>query len=394
MPSALLTSLRYRAVLKLTALLVALALFAGVAFAAAPGDTVVVGGLALNLRAGPGTVFPSIAEIPSGESLKVLEVFQTWIRVQRTNGQIGWVHQNYVTAAVAVPAATATLVPPTAPPVTPAGGSVAVTTPFLNLRTGPDVQYPAVAEIPKGEVLAVTSESGRWLGVRRNNGQTGWVHRAYVQAVAAPAATAAATPAPAENISLPVGAVASVNAVVNSIQLNVRSAPSSTASIVKTIDRWEGLTRRLTRGSWSKVRTVEGVEGWSYAPLLDSIVAGPVPASSFCRSGDVLAHVPQPGRLALIDPCVSISGTVSEISASSGGALTFRVALDPAFVPLLNAGNTDKLRGLMQVEVIPRDLKRVIWPAPGQRVVVTGAYVEDTATGWREIHPAWFVQAP
>src|SRR6266567_2873863 len=47
--------------------------------------------------------------------------------------------------------------------------------------------------------------------------------------------------------------------------------------------------------------------------------------------------------------------------------------------------------GTLILEIIPWDRSRVFVPEVGRRIEVVGPWVDDTAHGWNEIHPAWWI---
>ena len=111
-----------------------------------------------------------------------------------------------------------------------------------------------------------------------------------------------------------------------------------------------------------------------------------------CRAGDVLDGVHHPQRIKVIDPCVSVRGTVAVVQDHEDGDWDIGLIPDPPDLDLLGRGNVTKVGGLLVVEVIPKDQPIVRRPRAGSRVEVTGAYVIDTPNGWREIHPAWKIE--
>ena len=78
-----------------------------------------------------------------------------------------------------------------------------------------------------------------------------------------------------------------------------------------------------------------------------------------------------------------------------------RLALDPPYANLLNAGNVSNLNGHLQTEAICQtpiqnaDAARacegfkgsVVVPPDGTHVQITGTYLLDKNHGWMEIHP-------
>ena len=117
------------------------------------------------------------------------------------------------------------------------------------------------------------------------------------------------------------------------------------------------------------------------------------PPSPYCRAGPPLAGVYHPQRLDVRSSCRIASGIVEEVKFERfDGDVHVDLRLDDADHGLLSGGN-DEVRGDLVVEIIPQDRGVVAVPEIGTRVTVVGPWVDDTAHGWREIHPAWFVSA-
>jgi hypothetical protein len=120
--------------------------------------------------------------------------------------------------------------------------------------------------------------------------------------------------------------------------------------------------------------------------------ASPAP-SPHCRSGSPLVGVYHPQRLKVKSRCRVASGVVEKVKFEEyDGDVHIELRLDPSQKKLLSAGN-DKVGGTLIVEIIPWDRSRVPVPELGQRVQVVGPWVDDTAHGWNEIHPAWWISA-
>lgn len=147
-------------------------------------------------------------------------------------------------------------------------------------------------------------------------------------------------------------------------------------------------------------------------------------AAEQCKWGPPLAGVYLPGRLQLLDRCMTVSGTVDCLKVEPDGDVHVRLRLDPQFERLLKPANalqtcTDQPGPHLVVEIIPQHPQGVLFrtnnadgggfidprtPAPGDHVIVTGPYVIDTnslhrvlyqgraAENWAEIHPAWAVK--
>ena len=93
----------------------------------------------------------------------------------------------------------------------------------------------------------------------------------------------------------------------------------------------------------------------------------------------------EPSRLVVLNPCQSFSGTVDHVTLMSDGDYHVDLIPDPGYESLLNAAN----QGLLVVEIMPRNLGRLVIPSPGEHLQLSGAHVNDTETGWNELHPVW-----
>jgi len=164
---------------------------------AAPGLPSAMALEAINLRSGPGTLYPSYGVAPKGATAEVIGVSATgqWWVVKLSaniapNGQ-GWVYGQYVQVSNAdnVPVVPT---PPEPPPVElpppPSGVPTAIALDAINVRSGPGTHYPAYGVAPKGskgEVIGV-SEDSKWWVVKLSttlvgSGQ-GWVSADWVEA--------------------------------------------------------------------------------------------------------------------------------------------------------------------------------------------------------------------
>jgi hypothetical protein len=120
--------------------------------------------------------------------------------------------------------------------------------------------------------------------------------------------------------------------------------------------------------------------------------AGP-PPSPHCRGGSPLAGVYHPERLKVKTRCRVAIGTIEQVKPELyDGDIHIQLRLDRGQEGLLSEGNA-RVGGTLIVEIIPWDRARVLVPAEGQRVEVVGPWVDDTAHGWFEIHPAWWISA-
>lgn len=108
-------------------------------------------------------------------------------------------------------------------------------------------------------------------------------------------------------------------------------------------------------------------------------------------------------RLKPIDECKTVTGTLHFVRHKKDGDTHLRLDVDPEFKSLLNKKNAAEKNMLVvesmcdknptQNDTVTEGVcndwhQRLYKPSmDGQRVSVTGAYVEDEQHGWREIHP-------
>jgi hypothetical protein len=136
----------------------------------------------------------------------------------------------------------------------------------------------------------------------------------------------------------------------------------------------------------------------------DGAVAQGSPAAATAEGCDpaVSARVYNPERLAVLNPCITATGTIAELDQNPDGDTHMLVKLDASQETLLNRKNEKKKEGDLVVEVVcsaPVTEKKVgstcdgytnavHIPKVGDAVKVTGVFVNDSHNGWNEIHPA------
>ena len=133
--------------------------------------------------------------------------------------------------------------------------------------------------------------------------------------------------------------------------------------------------------------------------------ASPRTASRQCDQS-LWQYVYNPGRLQVLNPCISVSGTVDEVRKEADGDIHIRFRLDQQFASLLNAKNISRQQGDLILEPICQGKVRqadaeepcsryngpYFEPQIGQRYLVSGAYVRDADHGWNELHPVTSMQ--
>jgi SH3-like domain-containing protein len=131
----------------------------------------------------------------------------------------------------------------TIPGIIYAAQNVSVKKDNVNVRTGPGTNFPVYMELFKGYPLKVIQQKGDWMQVSDFENDKGWIFAKLV--------------------------VSGNTVIVNGKKsINMRTKPSTTATVVATVDRGVVLTKLSTKGKWTKVKHSQGTIGWIYNPLL------------------------------------------------------------------------------------------------------------------------------
>lgn len=164
-----------------------------------------------NLRAGPGVEYALVGEIVKGTRYPVLaqHAYVPWLQLEVPGVPVAWVYADLVTlsgplaalpsvtefpstasvsatptAPLPAPQSTATVtLSPTLTPTQP--GPLAITLGEANIRFGPDLSYPVVAQVPEGTSLRILERHALvpWLRVALPESPTGngWLFREIVE---------------------------------------------------------------------------------------------------------------------------------------------------------------------------------------------------------------------
>jgi hypothetical protein len=132
----------------------------------------------------------------------------------------------------------------------------------------------------------------------------------------------------------------------------------------------------------------------------------PAPTSSACvQPSDLGSHVYNPDRLQVIQPCISVTGTIDFIRHEADGDYHIGLKVDPQYANLPNSCNTTCANGAEHGDLVVEPVcmtiptqadavgscvgyaNPIMTPPVGTHVEMTGAYVKDLIHGWLEIHP-------
>lgn len=124
-----------------------------------------------------------------------------------------------------------------------------------------------------------------------------------------------------------------------------------------------------------------------------------IPKSRNCNN-DLWKHVYSPGRLFILDKCITVTGTIVRIERESDGDDHILLKVDSTNPKLTNIFNQVLWKDSMVLEIIckgnpGKDAKKACEgytnklesPVPGSHVKVNGSFVVDKPYGWTEIHP-------
>ncbi len=132
----------------------------------------------------------------------------------------------------------------------------------LNVRTGPNDNYPIVMQVQLNTLLYLIGRiaDNTWLQVQVPNGPQGWVSTLYIWTTV-PLDSLPITWQSQPQPAVPPGSVARVT---GAYYLNVRSGPSATYGIVARIqiNQLVNLVGRTVDNSWVLVDVLPGVRGW------------------------------------------------------------------------------------------------------------------------------------
>ncbi|MGJ8545899.1 MAG: SH3 domain-containing protein [Sulfitobacter sp.] len=121
---------------------------------------------------------------------------------------------------------------------------------YLNLRSGPGVEFRLLGRMINGTSAEVTGQEGDWLRLRHETGTTGWAHGDYLKKVQ------------------PVrGMLQFVNSPADGY-LNMRRGPGQNFGVKKQLLHAGTVTVLTVDGNWTKVKDDKGTRGWVYNPYL------------------------------------------------------------------------------------------------------------------------------
>lgn len=156
----------------------------------------------------------------------------------------------------------------------------------VNLRSGPGIGYPALAQLPSGQPVVILTRVPDWVQVRAFN-LTGWVNARYVASYTPPVTVTLPTEAPRQTY----------NGIINAVSLNVRNGPGPYYGIIAQALSGDAVDvlGRSADGAWLLIRLQNTQVGWVEARYVD--VSGAMATSVPPTLAPTGTAVPQPTGL-------------------------------------------------------------------------------------------------
>lgn len=192
----------------------------------------------LNVRSGPGTSYPVVFQLSSGNMVDVLKTSENgWLQINCLLG-VGWCSAEYIQW---------TPFESQMPPI----GIGKCTADTLNVRTGSGLEYPVAFQLSQGNMVDVLTANGSWLQINCLLG-SGWCAAQYIDWYRT-------------HIQVPTIGVGKCTADA----LNIRSGPDTTFSVLFTITKGNMVDVLEDNGQgWLRIRCLLGT-GWCAAQYID-----------------------------------------------------------------------------------------------------------------------------
>jgi cell wall-associated NlpC family hydrolase len=130
-----------------------------------------------------------------------------------------------------------------------------VTASALNVRSGASAENARIAKVYRGDKVEILSSSNGWYNIKLNNEKTGWASSEYIKEGSS-----------SSNDSQASQGIAKVKAS----SLNIRKGSSTSYSKIGSLSNGQVVDILEKSGTWSKVKTSNGLIGWVASAYLTS----------------------------------------------------------------------------------------------------------------------------
>ena len=210
----------------------------GMAVPALASSQGVITGSGVNLRAAAGTSAAVIGSGNEGQTVEILSASDGWYEVNVVGVGTAYISADYVKVSGKV-------------------GTVIDSN--VNVREGASTSSAVVGTVNKGDTVTITEETGDWYCIRRLNGDVAYVSKQYVSCQDN---TAQAAPASFSSVDNTYAMVTSPTG------LNLRSEATTQSSSKAVLAYNEVMNVLESNGSWLKVETVDGTQGYVSAEFV------------------------------------------------------------------------------------------------------------------------------
>ena len=222
-------------------------------------------GAVLSLRSGPGFNYPVTGSVYQG--LRVTAVGRnansTWLKVQLSDGQQGWIGAQYVQLSIPVGNLPVMDGSTTTGSTTPSANSATIATGAANVRSGPGIGHGIVAVAGQGQTVTLLARNNinSWVKVQLADGTQGWINASLIS-----------TNVKISSLPIQFEQTLSASGLVNTAALNVRTGPGVSYGVTAVVYQGQGvaLLGRNADSSWVKVRLTNGTVGWINAAYIET----------------------------------------------------------------------------------------------------------------------------
>jgi uncharacterized protein YraI/LysM repeat protein len=145
-----------------------------------------------------------------------------------------------------------------------------INTAFLNVRSGPGLEYGAIATLPKGYGVNLVGRNAayNWVFISDNAGLQGWVNVNYIST------GYPISQLPINNVIPPSAPAVPVVTITGILSADIHDRPGDDATIVAyaPIDSTFQLVGRSFNSQWAQIRLNNGALGWVRTAYVSSTV--------------------------------------------------------------------------------------------------------------------------
>ncbi|OQP05188.1 N-acetylmuramoyl-L-alanine amidase [Geobacillus sp. 46C-IIa] len=182
----------------------------------------------VNVRQGPGVPYRPLANVHRGETYRLIDKKDGWVKVEWKPNRTGWLAAAYAA---------------------PVRGMEIVQEDRLRLRQEPGLDGRVIGHLKQGDQVAVIKEEGEWKQVVTDDA-VGWVASAYLAAAESSVGSRR-------------------EGIVTADSLNVRNAPSLDAERVGRLLRGERVEIVEAKRGWYQIVARSGLNGWVAAEYVE-----------------------------------------------------------------------------------------------------------------------------